>query len=104
MVFGSGLDCSPDEAEEQESYMIQLPSLSTPRSASFPPIKHKNTTDINRKYPVFSLALSDVFIHSIYVVPFWNSGLRASLSVGRWFILSIHTKDKKRPLDKEKKH
>lgn len=29
MVFGSGLDCSPDEAEEQESYMMQPPSLST---------------------------------------------------------------------------
>lgn len=60
MVFGSGLDRSPDEAVEQESYMIQLPSLSTLVLTHFSRKTEKNTQltlKRHRKYPSSNLVL-----------------------------------------------
>ncbi len=84
MVFGSGLDRSPDEAVEQESYMIQLPSLCTlVLTLVLSPVKQTKkksqlTLKQHRKYPSSNLLPSYVFIH-LFI--FLSSGsLRRTLS------------------------
>ena len=68
MVFGSGVDCSPDEAEEQESYMISLPPCTLVLThASHKTEKTRLTRKQPRKYPSFNTALS--IYTFIYVFP-----------------------------------